>query len=134
MKSSIRKMCLAAACLLAGGILLVTAALWTKFSNMKAEYVTAGVISKVAVFVERTGGQWPKSWGDLGEDQSAFTVVDFSLDPSRATLEEVIAAVRPRSGRFRTYPHARDELAVVYEELCRRRQAGAAPDGGASTH
>lgn len=94
--------------------------------NMKSEYVTARVISDVRIFVEKNDGKWPKSWQDLGgHDYTAFTTMNFNLDPDTASRDEVVDAIQPRSGKYYTYPHAREQLESLYDALakCRSRNA-----------
>ena len=98
-------------------VALVVVALWPKFSNMKAEYVTAGVIRDTGRFIKKTDGQWPRSWADLGEDYSRFTDFNFSLDPAKATKDDVLGSINPKSGRYYTYPHSKEDLEAVYNEL-----------------
>ncbi|MBA4386677.1 MAG: hypothetical protein C0404_01780 [Verrucomicrobia bacterium] len=107
-----------------------------KLFNMKAEYVTAGVIRDVGTFVKNTHGQWPKSWGELkSEDLSSYTRVNFALDPATATEQEVLSSIAPRSGRYHTYPQAAEDLKSLYRELKNTRketvQPTSAGDAGA---
>ncbi len=86
--------------------------------NVTSEYRTAGVVREVKAFVTKTDGQWPRSWADLGdEDSSSYTRVDFSLDPATATKEDVLSSIGPLSGKYYTYPYAQRDLEDLYEEL-----------------
>lgn len=103
------------------GLLIIGAVGWpmfVRFRNMRAEYMTAGVIDRVRSHVEKTSGKWPTSWRELnGVDLSDCTRVNFQLDPSRATRDEVRQSIQPRSGEYYTYPHAREKLDALYDAL-----------------
>ncbi len=121
--------CLALACLA-----VVAWALGPKLANMSSEYETARVIRETQEFVRKTQGQWPKSWADLGlEDMSAHTRMRFDIDPATATREDILSAIRPRSGRYLTYPHADRDLAVLFEELRSHRDKGQPPTSARRT-
>jgi hypothetical protein len=128
MKKIFLRILIAIGCIFAVLVLVVVASLWPKLSNMKSEYVTAGVIRYIGTFIERTGGQWPRSWTDLGKDYSEFTDVNFSLDPSTATKDDVLGAVKPKSGRYYTYPHSKEDLLSVYDELKKHQNPLIAPE------
>ena len=117
MKKIILRSLIAIGCVLVVLVLLVVAALWPTFSNMKSEYVTADVIRDTEHFIKKTDGRWPRSWADLGGDCSEFTDVNFSLDPSKATKDDVLKAIKPKSGRYYTYPDSKEDLEAVYDEL-----------------
>jgi hypothetical protein len=113
---------------LVGGVLFCTivasgAVAYQRWSfQLTSEYRTAGVIRQTREFVERSGGQWPRSWSDLGEDGSAYTVMNFTLAPEQATETEVLSAIKPVSGGYQTYPHARHDLEWLYETLRNQRE------------
>jgi len=101
-------------------IVFIALGLGTRFLNMKSEYVTAGVIRNTNAFVEDTGGQWPRSWTDLKmDDMSAYTRMNFDIDPTTATKEEIMSSIRPQSDMYITYPNAEDDLERLWTELQR---------------
>ena len=131
MTKIIRRSLIAIGCVLVALVGCVVVALWPKVSNMKSEYVTAGVIRDTGLFITKTDGQWPRSWADLGEDRSRCTDLNFSLDPVKATKDDVLGAIKPKSGRYYTYPHSKEDLEAVYNELrSHRGQAFAAAHAG----
>jgi hypothetical protein len=109
-----RRVALVAALALGALVAVVAAPLVPQIWNLKAEYTTAVVIRRAEAFVSENRGRWPRSWADLGEDMSAYTTIDFSLDPEKASASDVAAAIKPVSGRYLTYPHAEQDLKRLY--------------------
>ena len=88
--------------------------LYPKFSNMGAEYATAQAIRDVEACVRANDGEWPSSSEDLKGwyPEGGEVLVDYSVtsqdllrDPGRLRK-----ALRPRSGKFYTYPHYSRQL------------------------
>jgi hypothetical protein len=130
----VRGCLIALVCAVAGCLALLAHMFGPKLWNMKSEYVTAGVIEDVQAFVEKTHGQWPRSWADLGsKDLSSYTRVDFSLDPVTATEQDVLSSIAPRSGKYYTYPHADDHLKRLYQELKDAREETVPPATGTNS-
>ena len=73
-----RRVLVAIALVIGGLIAALAAGLIPRLWNMKAEYVTAGVIRDTEEYVVRSQGRWPQSWADLGEDRSRYTTIDFA--------------------------------------------------------
>ena len=95
-----------------------------KLHSMKSEYVTADVIRAADRFVTAHPGRWPQSWQDLGgEDLSRYT--DFRFDLKRRMIvrdrQLIYGAIQPKGHRYRTYPHAREQLDALYEKLASAR-------------
>ena len=123
MRKVISRIMLIVSCALLAFVVLVAVIVWPKFSNMKSEYVTAGAISRTQAYVQRTQGKWPRSWSDMGSsDETSYTRMNFGLDPKSATKEEVMNAIKPRSGRYYTYPHATEHLEELYNEVVKYRE------------
>ena len=90
-------------------IIVVAVCLYPNFKNMKSDYGTAQAIRDIETHLRENQGRWPKSPKQLGRKYPLGdeVVVDYS-----ATSSELVAdpdglrnAVRPRSGKFYTYPH-----------------------------
>ena len=97
---------------------LVVLALGSKLLNMNSEYETARVIKSVHLFVKENEGQWPRSWDDLDKKlDKSYSYINFQLDPKTASKEEVLSAIKPKSGVYYTYPHARRNLVNLYKDL-----------------
>lgn len=103
-------------------IVFIALPMGVKLLNMKSEYVTGGVIHNTLEYTRNTGGLWPRSWADLkSEFASAYTRMNFDIDPATATKQEIMSAIRPRSGMYLTYPGARRDLEQLWAELQRHR-------------
>ena len=121
------------------GLVLVIAVAWTawklypRLANLSNEYETAQAIVATTTFVAYHHGQWPRSWTDLGlADRGAQTRMNFALDPTTATRDDVQAAILPATGRYYTYPHARAQLDALWDEIQKQRDSATPPsDGGA---
>lgn len=110
-------------------ILLMAALIWglyPKFSNMSSEYGTAGAIGDIESFVIENDGKWPSSSKDLKDRYpvGGKVSIDYSI-----TSEEIIAdpaklkeAVRPRSGKFYTYPHYDQQIENLLKVLKASRE------------
>lgn len=100
---------------------LIGWALYPKISNLNNEYITAQVIGDLDQYVAAHPGAWPKNWKELGKglDRSQYTRFRFDL-----TVEQILAqpeliydAAQPVTGRYLTYPHAREQLDEVVRKL-----------------
>jgi hypothetical protein len=111
--------------LVIAAVLLAVAAvasiLAPRFRNMQSEYATAEAIHELNVFVLANDGRWPVSPADLrgkfpadGEVVIDYTMTSSRLIENRSLLRE---AVRPRSGKFYTYPHYEQKLDGLHAAL-----------------
>jgi hypothetical protein len=111
--------------LIAIAAILLTAA--NRFNDwdyrLKSEYSAAGVISEVTRFVESHNGQWPTGWRDIpnGTDASRYVTMKFDVvtDELIANPSLIYDTIRPKSGEYRTYPHAERQLDALRESLIR---------------
>jgi len=97
---------------------------------MASEYETAEAIRDLKQYVQQHDGQWPESASDLG---GRFPVagkvhIDYSMTSDRLIESPALLrnAVRPRSGKFYTYPHYDEmihELHAVLRETNQSDQA-----------
>jgi glutamate 5-kinase len=105
--------------LLAAGA--VASILVPKFRNMKSEYGTAEAIHDLTEFVEQHDGRWPASPAELGGKYPANgdVLIDYATTSSRLMANRSLLpeAVRPRSGKFYTYPHYEEKLDRLYAAL-----------------
>ena len=90
-------------------ILTTAIFLYPKFKNMGSEYATAQAIRDIEVYLQENQGKWPTSPADL---QNSYPLdgkveIDYSAQSSELIIapERLRDAVRPRSGKFYTYPH-----------------------------
>ena len=98
-----------AALIVAAVIIMNAVALYPRLSNMQSEYDTAQAIRDIDSYVRENHGQWPSSPEQLqnkypfrGDVMIDYTLTSGELIANPAKLRN---AVRPRSGRFYTYPH-----------------------------
>ena len=95
--------------------------------NVRSEYITAGVIHDIHVYVSSHPGEWPKSWNVLGSgaDYSSHTIVrfDLSVEELRERPELIYSAVMPVSGRYYTYPHAKKQLEEIMKTIHETKNA-----------
>lgn len=105
-------------------VLLVGAPVWFYYpqvSNLTNEYTTAAVICDLDAFVAKNPGAWPTSWQDLGDgsDRSDYTYFRFDITVAEllAQPELIYPAVRPVTGKYLTYPHAKEQLDEVMRKL-----------------
>jgi hypothetical protein len=95
--------------------------LYPRFSNMRSEYGTARAIDDIGQYLTRIGGKWPESPADLDDlyPEGGEVFVDYSVTSREliANPDRLREAVRPRSGRFETYPHYEEELDQLLEIL-----------------
>ena len=117
------------------GVLLLAVAIASililkpKFDNMASEYGTAAAISDIAGYLRNHQGKWPASPAELGYPATPGKkdpVIDYSLDSKRILANPGLldTAVRPRDGRFYTYPHHRRDLDGLLEVLRETNPSG----------
>lgn len=126
MKRLIQVLAVAVAVTIVAAVVLLA----PRFRNMASEYGTAEAIRDVKQYIQEHDGRWPDSPSELGDKYPVGGIVhvDYSMTSRRliespALLRE---AVRPRSGRFYTYPHYEemiDELHAVLRETNQSEQA-----------
>jgi hypothetical protein len=90
-------------------IIVIAVSLYPKFENMKSEYGTSQAIRDIEVHLRENQGTWPRSPEQLGNKYplGGEVVVDYSATSRQliASPDRLRSAVRPRSGKFYTYPH-----------------------------
>jgi hypothetical protein len=111
-------------------IIVSAVSLYPKFENMKSEYDTAQAIRDIEVYLRENQGSWPRSPEQLGNKYlpGGKVVVDYSASSGQliASPNTLRSAVRPRSGKFYTYPHYDwqiDDLLLVLRETNNSEQA-----------
>lgn len=117
MKRWIRILAVAgAAVIVTGAILLVP-----RFRNMESEYATAQAIGDLKEYLRAHDGRWPESPADLGGKYpvGGSVHVDYSMTSARLIESPSLLreAVRPRSGRFHTFPHYEEMIWSLHEAL-----------------
>jgi len=97
--------------ILVAGFLLgyVTSDLSRWYSSLAPEYNTARTIADINEFVKKNS-RWPSSWQDLGTPSAQGVVVNWTIDLRACDRHDIMTAIRPRTGRYRTYPHAESQL------------------------
>ena len=95
-------------------VITVAVSLYPKFKNMGSEYATAQAIRDIETYVQENQGKWPASPEDLQNSYPPGGEVEINYS---ARSSELIAepgrlrdSVRPRSGKFYTYPHYDSQL------------------------
>ncbi len=85
-----------------------------KIRNMRVEYRTAEAIRDITNHLRSHGGEWPSSPSQLGNryPEDGEVRIDYSMTSGRILANPALLerAVRPVSGKFRTYPHLRQDL------------------------
>ena len=119
--------------LLALGVFaLLAVILGPRFWNMKSEYFTAGAIGDLRAYVRAHEGKWPTSPSDLGDEFPADGLVhiDYSVtaDQLIANPDLLHQVVRPRSGKFYTYPRYEEDLEELLAAIKESRPAKTSPD------
>ncbi len=115
---------------------IVTAAalLIPRFRNMESEYATARAIGELKEFLQTHDGRWPDSPGDLGGRYpvNGGVHIDYSVTSPRLIGSPLLLreAVRPRSGRFYTYPHFDDMIGSLHAVLKETNPGETARSGG----
>ena len=92
----------------------VAIGVYPRLANLGYEYNTASVVRAVEEYVKTHDGEWPRSWADLDESRRRpdYTVVRFDLtaDEILENNDLIYDAIRPSTGVYYTYPHARTDL------------------------
>ncbi|GAA5496380.1 hypothetical protein Rhal01_02563 [Rubritalea halochordaticola] len=109
-----KRLILTALILLGLAVLVIGISLYPRLSNMKSEYHTVGAIDSIRSYLEENDGQWPSSPEQLQNEfpPGGIVYIDYSAT-SRDLIkhpEKLREAVRPRSGKFYTYPHYEHHL------------------------
>ena len=110
---------------------------WRWSERVKGEYFTSFTIRNATVYVQQHAGEWPKRWADIGEgqDYSSYTVMRFDLtaDDLLRNRQLIFEAIRPVRGSYVMYPHAREELQYLLDEIVKAKGgAPASPKASAS--
>lgn len=109
-------------------VLLVALLLASRILSMRAEYRTADAIRDLRNYLRNHGGEWPSAPSDLGNHypEGGGVVIDYSLTSERILADPGLLqrAVRPASGKFRTYPHYRRDLESLLAVLRESREPG----------
>ena len=123
------------ALLLIGFGILVAIELYPKLKNMSSEYGTAEAIRDIETYLQENEGLWPDSPEKLGGKYplDGDVLIDYSVQSNDLieNPDKLNEAVRPRSGKFLTYPHYEwqlEGLLIVLRETSKSEQA-TAPDG-----
>ena len=102
-------------------VVSVAALLVPKFRNMKSEYGTVEAIHDLQEFARQHDGKWPTSPADLGGKYpvGGEVFIDYAMTSPRLIEDRALLheAVRPRSGKFYTYPHYQERLGELYSVL-----------------
>lgn len=100
---------------------------------MSSEYGAVEAIGDLKDFLQTNDGRWPTKPEDLA---SKYPVggrvhVDYSMTASRLIDSPLLLkeAVRPRSGRFYTYPHYDEKIEELRVILLETNQSGQAVGG-----
>lgn len=103
--------------------------LFPKFRSMESEYATAQAIGDLKEYLRSHDGRWPESSADLGGKYpvDGSVHVDYSMTSARLIENPSLLreAVRPRSGRFHTFPHYDEMIGGLHEVL---RESNAVDD------
>ena len=91
------------------GIVLVP-----QLRNMSSEYGTSGAIHDIEGYLRANEGNWPSDPGHLDNKYpvDGEVLVDYSTTSAEliAQPDKLKQAVRPRSGKFYTYPHYDEKI------------------------
>lgn len=104
------------------GTTVALACLWfggRRVANMKAEYATAEAVSELTAYVVAHEGEWPPSAEALRRKPSEDIWIDYSLSSESilAKPEILEEAVRPKTGRFQTYPYHKQNLRSLLKAI-----------------
>ncbi len=111
-------------------IVSVVVILAPKFRNMRAEYATAEAIHDLSAFALENDDRWPSAPADLGAKYpvGGEVYIDYGMTSSRLLADPALLkqSVRPKSGKFLTYPHYEEKLAGLLAVI---RESASAPTG-----
>ena len=109
------------ALILLAAVVSITVSLYPKLSNMNSEYETAQAIRDIDVYLRENEGMWPTSADDLGGIYPIGGDVTIDYDVTSAEIlaqpELLRNSIRPRSGKFLTYPHYDMQIDSLVETL-----------------
>jgi hypothetical protein len=116
-KRPLRIMIVAVALLVAAGLGMMV----PRFLNMRSEYGTSRAIADLKEHLRSNEGRWPVSAEELGGKYpvNGSVQVDYSMTSARLIESPRLLreAVRPRSGRFDTFPHYDAMIGELHEVL-----------------
>jgi hypothetical protein len=105
-----------------------------RFLNMRSEYGTSQAIADLKVHLRSNEGRWPRSAEELGGKYpvNGGVHVDYSMTSARLIESPWLLreAVRPRSGRFDTFPHYDAMIGELHEVLRETNPSSVLPSGG----
>lgn len=95
--------------------------------RLKAEYETAGAIRDLERYVRENNGKWPTSSAALGKGYRDAVIIDYSMSAERilSAPELLRDAVRPSSGKFRTYPNYEQDLKSLLKAIREAKDSSA---------
>lgn len=100
--------------------------LYPIFSNMRSEYGTGQAVRDITSYVRKNEGKWPSSPEELENKYpvGGKVVIDYSVtaDELIADPDKLQEAVRPKSGKFYTYPHYNQHLDDLLRTLKQVRE------------
>lgn len=115
-------------------LVTAVAGLIPKFRAMESEYATAQAIGDLKDYLRLHDGRWPASPDDLGGRYpvNGSVHVDYSMTSARLIESPWLLreAVRPRSGRFQTFPHYDEMIDELHGALKETNLEEAGPSGG----
>lgn len=115
-----------------GAFTLLAFILGPRFWNMKSEYFTAGAIGDLTSYVRTHEGKWPASPSELGDEFPADGLVhiDYSVAAKQLIADPDLLreAVRPRSGKFYTYPSYEEDLVDLLAAIKESQPNETVPD------
>lgn len=99
-----------------------------RLRGLKAEYETVGAIRDLEAYVRENDGKWPTSSAALGKGYRDEVIIDYSMSAERilSAPELLRDAVRPSSGKFRTYPNYERDLESLLKAI-REAKGSSAP-------
>jgi hypothetical protein len=102
------------------------------FRNMSSEYGAIGAIHDLEEYIRQHDGRWPASPGDLGGKYpiGGEVYLDYSMTSSRLIESPRLLreAVRPKSGKFYTYPHYDEKINELHAVIRSANQSQKAED------
>ena len=102
-------------------IIMIAVALYPKLQNMGSEYATAQAIRDIEDHLRENQGRWPSSPEKLKNKYplDGAVIIDYSATSRElvGTPDRLRSAVRPRSGKFYTYPHYDSQIAELLSVL-----------------
>jgi len=98
-----------------------------KIEDFQSQLEMSEVISAVAVYVERSGGQWPRGWSDLAlpdHIREGDARIDFQADPDQLIDDPQLMnqVILPPSGAYSPSWFPKDELDQLRQTIIRLRR------------